>query len=657
MLKRVFSGFTLFAAVSLWAQRPDISWMRGGHSGGVSLLAYAPDGQTLISIGEDLKVWRVSDGVLLRTIRSPFTLFFSPGSNAVSPDTGTVVSAGAGTVIAFGTADAGAAPLWTNPLATPYLAFSPSGSQIVASGAFGNAAIYFLNVTDGSIARTIPYIQFPGGVHEQAAGVVYSPDGATLAACSSDESHLLAVPSTGDGTSYFDFGVDSCAGTLVWSPDSQYVAGRGAVFALSGACPSNNPTCHPAAPVLGFTSNNTAANAFDVHQNLAHGAPATATTNSAQIYDWTGAGWSAGPVFAPSNPQDPEYMDGLASLAYSPDASTLAVGLNTAIQLWSQDGTFQRNITTDWGQVEAVAVSPDGTMAASASAANTGTDSLVNIYDMTTGRLLQSIVAAPDITDAGVFTVHFTPDNKSVVASAAFNSASATRVFSVADGSQQKSYAGVSCADLSPDGTYLVSGANVYLLSDGSLVRQGTAPPFGITCSHYSPDGQYVATATPLGVYLYRFSDMTLLRTLSSGHSYNTMAWSPDSTMIAAGGYNNGNPPVVDVWNINGTYVKGMSGATGQVRALGWSPDGGYISEGGDEPDFRIWRLSDGAVVQSYNEETGGSPAGNPSYSINLKSVTYSPDGKTIFYGRGDAAVVAMINPDWIPPLERPFRV
>ena len=189
----------------------------------------------------------------------------------------------------------------------------------------------------------------------------------------------------------------------------------------------------------------------------------------------------------------------------------------------------------------------------------------------------------------------------------------------------------------------------VGLLSDGSLVRQGTPTPLGAVCSLFSPDGQYVATPTPYGVYLYRFSDMSLLHTLSSGQSYNTLVWSPDSTMIAAGGYNGGNPPLVDVWNVSGAQVTRLAGLTGQVRALGWSPDGAYLSGGGDDPVFRIWRFSDGTVVQTYDQETGGSPAGTPNSTLNLRSIAYSVDGKKILYGRGDATVVAIANPVWVP--------
>lgn len=60
----------LFALIdSASAQdRPGIVWMGGGHDFYVSSVAFSPDGSTLASgsVDRTIKLWRVSDGVLLR---------------------------------------------------------------------------------------------------------------------------------------------------------------------------------------------------------------------------------------------------------------------------------------------------------------------------------------------------------------------------------------------------------------------------------------------------------------------------------------------------------------------------------------------------------------------------------------------------------------
>jgi WD40 repeat protein len=60
--------FVALMALPALAERPDIVWMAGGH--GVNSVAFSPDGSMIASGGGDktIKLWRVSDGALLRTL-------------------------------------------------------------------------------------------------------------------------------------------------------------------------------------------------------------------------------------------------------------------------------------------------------------------------------------------------------------------------------------------------------------------------------------------------------------------------------------------------------------------------------------------------------------------------------------------------------------
>lgn len=637
------------------AQRPDILWMRGGHSSGIYQMHYSPDGQTLVSVGgETIKVWRVSDGMLLRTIRSPFTLFFSPGQIAISNDAQFVAVGGptpsGAAVKLLRTDDAGAPPVWTVPLSpSTGLNFSPSGN-VIAVGTI-NGPINILNAADGTQVWQIAKLDGGSGVFTLGAPT-FSPDGSNIAACTSEFAHLVIFPVFGDGKSYLDFGPHTCAaGSLYWSPDGQYIAQRDALFPAGGACPvPAHGSCQPAPPVLSFASSGYYAyTAFAATGDFAHGIQESKQPDPVSLYH------SPAPPFGTieaSNSQDTSGNTYLGSLAYSPDTlnPTLAIGLSTGLQLWNAQGgsiSLQRDITVDWNAMQALAFSADGTLAATGSAQSTG---LANVYDAKTGKLLQSIVGLNGSGLApGVFSVHFTSDSQSLVADVGQQQAN---VFQLSNGSLQRSLPGIRCADLSPNGEYLSSGASLHLFSNGSLVAQGTGN-VGSYCSRFSPNGQYLAVlGYPNVVNIYNVPAMSLKTSLTAPSAgLNAIAWSADSSMIAAGGYNNGNPPSVNVWKIDGSYSTTLLGSTGQIRAIAFSLDGGYLTAGGDDPVLRIWRISDGTVVQTYDQETGSSPAGSSNGGYNISSLTYSPDGSGILYGRQDATVVDIVNPVWQPPV------
>lgn len=60
----------LTAGLPAEGEQPDVRWMVGGHSDVIHAIAASADGQLLASVSSDetVKLWRVSDGRLLRTM-------------------------------------------------------------------------------------------------------------------------------------------------------------------------------------------------------------------------------------------------------------------------------------------------------------------------------------------------------------------------------------------------------------------------------------------------------------------------------------------------------------------------------------------------------------------------------------------------------------
>jgi len=82
---------TLLLVLNAYAQgRPDIVWMRGGHTGWVYSVAFSPDGSLLASGSDDrtIKLWRVSDGSLVRTLTGHTggvtSVVFSPDGSLIA---------------------------------------------------------------------------------------------------------------------------------------------------------------------------------------------------------------------------------------------------------------------------------------------------------------------------------------------------------------------------------------------------------------------------------------------------------------------------------------------------------------------------------------------------------------------------------------------
>src|SRR5258708_430325 len=91
-------GLALIAAISCWSNftasaqtAPNRLWTASGHTSTVTSVAFSPDGTLMVSGSFDktLKLWRVSDGALLRTFTGHTA---EVKSVAFSPDGATVAS-------------------------------------------------------------------------------------------------------------------------------------------------------------------------------------------------------------------------------------------------------------------------------------------------------------------------------------------------------------------------------------------------------------------------------------------------------------------------------------------------------------------------------------------------------------------------------------
>src|SRR5262249_17345283 len=144
-------------------------------------------------------------------------------------------------------------------------------------------------------------------------------------------------------------------------------------------------------------------------------------------------------------------------------------------------------------------------------------------------------------------------------------------------------------------------------VSDGSLVGNIVGPR-GSALS-FSRDGQFLATNGGAGgayrydetIKLFRISDGTLTRTFSSTGTVSSIVFTPDGELMIASSWDSNEDP-----------------------AFGFIPSTGTI---------RFWRVSDGGLVKTYDQNTGTS----------ANALAVSPDGQQFGYSHDSTVVMARV--------------
>jgi WD40 repeat protein len=220
------------------------------------------------------------------------------------------------------------------------------------------------------------------------------------------------------------------------------------------------------------------------------------------------------------------------------------------------------------------------------------------------------------------------------------------RIWRTGDGALERTLTGhagtVWTVALSPDGRWLASGGEdrtvrIWRVSDGALVRTIPAHDRIVWCVAFSPDSRLVASASfDRAIKIWRVGDGSLVRVLR-GHGQAVLEahFTPDGASLVSGG----DDSTVRVWRVaDGALLRTMTGGSEHVYAVGVSADGRFAASGSREQStfgeaiksvfgqrlakkrgetIRLWRLSDGALLQTLSAEPN-----------DVHSVAFSPDGR-----------------------------
>jgi WD40 repeat protein len=138
----------------------------------------------------------------------------------------------------------------------------------------------------------------------------------------------------------------------------------------------------------------------------------------------------------------------------------------------------------------------------------------------------------------------------------------------------------------------------------------------------FSPTGQLVASAGGgATIRLRRAADGVLIRSITDRSGINSVAFSPDGTLLADG-RTNGSSFNLKIFRVaDGALVRTLPGHSNATRSVAFSPNGALLASGGDDRTAKLWRVSDGTLLRTLSVGT------------RVRSVAFSPGGQLLATG------------------------
>ncbi len=300
----------------------------------------------------------------------------------------------------------------------------------------------------------------------------------------------------------------------------------------------------------------------------------------------------------------------ISSIAFSPDAKTLAVSGYHEVILEKTDGyEMEARLLGESPKIESIAFSTDGKLLAVAGGAP-AVFGEVQIWDVVARKQLGAYKVSLD----SVYGISFSPDNSKVAVGGADKS---VRILNAADGKELVKFDNhsdwVFRTTFTLDGKRLLTGSRdramkLISVENGQFIDDINKLIEPVLCFSRHPKEDLIAYGGDLGnARIYRISDnqgrtaanndKNLVKEFERqpGPIY-AIAYSPDGAKLALGGTGSD----VRIYKTDGAAAVSLGGHEGAIFTIAWNPVKPEILTAGLEGTIRVFNPESGTLVKSF---------------------------------------------------------
>jgi WD40 repeat protein len=304
------------------------------------------------------------------------------------------------------------------------------------------------------------------------------------------------------------------------------------------------------------------------------------------------------------------------SVALSPDGKLIASAASWNASVWDA-GTGQE-LARFKGKLRAnvVAFAPDGKTLLAGSR-----DGAVQHWDVATGNLSRQ--TKPDESDTfHALVTDFSPDRKFLMLT---DHGDQLRLADVTTGKsvlRLEKKTGILSADLSPDARTVATGGQdkvvrLWDVGSGRMLREMKGHTNWVFAVRFSPDGKSLATCAGDALRLWDVAGGKLVREIPEGGGH--LAFSPDGKALATASHDS-----IHLWDVaTGHKLRQLKGhGSWNIPDLAFSADGKRLVSGSRDSTVALWDVTTGERLHHFEGHQGA-----------VMCLAFSPDGKRLASG------------------------